>query len=139
MKLFITICLLFVGVDALAGSLTVNRPIRSNQILQATDLVRLTDLFPGTYHTIHNATGLETRVNLYPGRPIRMGELGPPALVHRNQTVRMIYRRAGLEIVVEGRALNRAGPGEDLLVMNLASRSSVRALVRANGEVEVLR
>lgn len=123
----------------MAETLTVNRPVRAAEVLTASDLRTLPQDIAGTYGEISAAVGLEARVNLYPGRPIRLNELGPAALIGRNQIVRMIYRRAGLVILADGRALDRAGAGEEVRIMNLSSRSTVHAIVLANGEVEVLR
>ena len=45
------------------------------------------------------------RVTLYPDRPIRPGDLAPPALVDRNQIVTLEYAAGPLVILTEGRAL----------------------------------
>lgn len=124
---------------SLAETLTVNRPVRAAEVLTAKDLKIMPRSIDGTYVAVSAAIGLEARVNLYPGRPIRLSDLGPAALIGRNQIVRMIYRRAGLVILADGRALDRAGAGEEIRIMNLSSRATVHAIVLANGEVEVLR
>ena len=48
---------------------------------------------------------------IYAGRPVRPGDLGPPALVERNQLVPLVYQPGGLAISTEGRALGRGGGG----------------------------
>lgn len=83
--------------------------------------------------------GLETRVALYAGRPVRPGDVGPPATVERNAIVPMIYDRNGLRIVTEGRALERAGPGDLIRVMNLASRATVTVRIGPDGMAHVAR
>ncbi|WP_306467269.1 flagellar basal body P-ring formation chaperone FlgA [Limimaricola sp. G21655-S1] len=83
--------------------------------------------------------GLETRVALYAGRPVRPGDVGPPATVGRNAIVPLIYEAAGLRIVTEGRALDRAGPGDLIRVMNLASRATVTARIGPDGMAHVSR
>lgn len=83
--------------------------------------------------------GLETRVALYAGRPVRPGDVGPPATVGRNAVVSLIYEAAGLRIVTEGRALDRAGPGDVIRVMNLASRATVTARIGPDGMAHVSR
>lgn len=79
------------------------------------------------------AIGQETRVALYAGRPIRAADLGPPAVVERNQIITLVYRRGGIVISTEGRALDRAGPGDYIRVMNLTSRTTVSAQISPTG------
>jgi flagella basal body P-ring formation protein FlgA len=68
---------------------------------------------------------------------VRTGDVGPPTLVERNQVVPLIYLRGGLEIMTEGRSLDRAGIGDHVRVMNLASRATVSGRVTARGQILV--
>jgi flagella basal body P-ring formation protein FlgA len=77
--------------------------------------------------------GMESRVALYAGRPIRAGDVGFPAVVERNQIIPLIFQRSGLTIATEGRSLARAGPGEMIRIMNLGSRSTVTARIGQDG------
>ena len=70
-------------------------------------------------------------------RAILTSQIGAPALVERNQLVRMTYAQGTLSIVTEGRALDRAGAGELVRVMNLASRKTVTGTVAEDGSIEV--
>jgi flagella basal body P-ring formation protein FlgA len=88
---------------------------------------------PGALRGPAEALGLEARVNLYPGRPIRGGDLGPPAVIGRNEIVTLHYARGALSIVTEGRALDRAAEGERLRILNLSSRSTVTAVAAGPG------
>ena len=81
--------------------------------------------------------GKETRVAVYAGRPVRLADIGPPAVIERNQIVTLVYRRSGLLIATEARALGRGGVGDMLKVMNLASRSTVTGQVDEAGRVIV--
>lgn len=81
--------------------------------------------------------GMESRVALYAGRPIRAGDVGFPAVVERNQIVSLIFLQNGLRIATEGRSLARAGPGETIRVMNLSSRSTVSARIGTDGAAYV--
>jgi len=76
-------------------------------------------------------------VTLYAGRPIPLSALAPPALVERNQIVTLVFRRGGLEIRTEGRALGRGGEGDTIRIMNLASRNTVTGWVMGDGQVHV--
>jgi flagella basal body P-ring formation protein FlgA len=122
---------------ALATSVTAVRPIRAQTVVSAADVELAEESAPGGLAAIEEAVGLEARVTLYPGRPILATQLGPPALVERNQLVRMVFQRGALAIGTEGRALDRGGAGERIRVMNLGSRQIVTGAVADDGSVEV--
>lgn len=135
------VLLLLSPVSALAetagGSLVATRMIRAQSVLSAEDVTRVEADIPGALTDAADAVGQEARVTLYPGRPVRPGDLGPPALVDRNATVALAYRSGGLVIMAEGRALERAAVGDRLRVMNLASRSTVVGRLGPDGIVEL--
>ena len=83
--------------------------------------------------------GMEVRRAIYAGRRVERGFVGPPTLVKRNDIVVMHYNVGGLGIRTEGRAMSAGGEGEPVRVMNLDSRLTVRAIVRAPRMVEVIR
>jgi flagella basal body P-ring formation protein FlgA len=128
---------LVLATDALAGAVTPVRAIRAQSVLDPADLTEIDETVPGALAAIEDAAGLEARVTLYPGRPILENQVGPPALVERNQVVRMVFLRGGLAITAEGRALDRGGFGEAVRVMNLSSRQIVSGAVAADGSIEV--
>ena len=59
------------------------------------------------------------------------------AMVERNQIVTLTYQVSGLVIRTEGRALARAGAGEVIEVMNLASKTKITGRVGLDGSVTV--
>lgn len=120
-----------------AETLVATRNLRAQTILSAADLAVVDRQIPGMLHSVESAVGLETRVSLYAGRPIRPEDVGPPAIIDRNQIVTLIYRRGSLLIATEARALDRAGEGDLLRVMNLSSRSTVTGIVKPDGSVTV--
>lgn len=124
------------AAETAAVSLVATRMIRAQTVLSAEDVTAVEAAIPGALTDVSDAVGLEARVTLYPGRPVRHGDLGPPALIDRNATVPLAYRAGGLTIMAEGRALERAGVGDRLRVMNLASRSTVVGRLGADGIVE---
>ena len=113
------------------------RTIRAHSLIGPGDLATSPHDVPGALTDPGLIVGRETRVALYAGRPFMPGDVGPPALVERNQIVRLAYDVGGLSIVTEGRALGRAGAGDSLRVMNLASRATVTGFVRSDGTVAV--
>ena len=94
---------------------------------------------PGGVSDMNDIIGMEARVALFAGRPIRPGDIGFPAVVERNQLIPLLYEQNGLLITTEGRALGRAGPGDRIRVMNISSRSTVTAQIGADGVAYVAR
>ena len=135
--LFTLFVALLAAGAVLADTVQVVRAIRGQTLLTAADLAVVAGDVPGAIATIDEAVGKEAKVTLYPGRPILRAQLGAPALVERNALVRMNYVRGALRIVTDGRALDRAGAGEPVRVMNLTSRQTVTGVVAPDGSVEV--
>jgi flagella basal body P-ring formation protein FlgA len=120
-----------------AETLVAARTLRAQTIVAADDLNVAAGTVPGTATDPAEVIGLETRVAIYQGRPIRPADLGPPAIVERNQMVVLSYVAGPLTIVAEGRALGRGGAGDSIRVMNTASRTTVWGIVAADGSVRV--
>ncbi|KAJ57343.1 flagellar basal body P-ring biosynthesis protein FlgA [Actibacterium mucosum KCTC 23349] len=133
----ILLVFLLLPTSILADTLVAARTIRAQSVIMPEDLSLVGHDVPGTLADPDAAIGMEARVMLYAGRPIRPGDLTPPALVDRNQIVTLWYVRGGLAISAEGRALGRAAMGDRLRVMNLASRSTVTGTVTETGEIIV--
>lgn len=123
----------FAGAAAAEGVVAL-RTIRAQSTIGAEDI----GLAPGADASAAAAlVGLEARVTLFPGRPIHPGDVGPVAIVMRNQTVELLFLSGALAIQTEGRSLDRAAIGETVRVMNLASRTTVTGRVRPDGTVVV--
>ncbi|NDK36327.1 flagellar basal body P-ring formation chaperone FlgA [Rhodovulum sulfidophilum] len=124
-------------VVADADILVATRSVRGQTILGPGDVTVVAGEAVGTLVAPEEAIGQEARVNLYAGRPIRIGDVGPPAIIERNQIVTLRYQSRGLSIAADARALDRAGVGDALRVMNLASRNTVTGFVAPDGSVVV--
>lgn len=111
--------------------------IRGATMIGPSDVAMIEGTTPGALSELSQAIGMEARINLYPGRPIRPGDLREPAIVERNEIVSLRYNYGGLLVITEGRALDRASAGEALRVTNLASRQTVTATATAPGLVTV--
>lgn len=132
-----TLMALMIGAPVSAESLVALRNLRSQTVITAADLQRAQHATPGALSNPSDAIGMETRVTIYAGRPIMPQDLGPPAIVERNQIVSLNYHHAGLAIVTEGRALDRGGIGDRIRVMNLTSRSTVAGNIAVDGSINV--
>lgn len=128
---------LFLGTQSLADTVVPAHTIRAQTRISATDLlVREVDV-AGAFSDPLDVIGQETKVSLYAGRPIRAADIGPPALVQRNQLVTLNYKKGSLVIKAEARALGRAAAGEHIQVMNLSSKTTLVAKVLPDGTLQV--
>ncbi len=130
----------FVTLAAEGGAQVViaTRTLRPGQAIAADDVaLGAQPLTRGLASDLTEVVGMEPRVTLYPGRPIPLSALQPPALVERNQLVTLLYVRGALEIRAEGRALGRAARDEPVRVLNQASRTTVTGRVVGPGLVLV--
>ena len=131
------IALLVLTAPALADSVVATRTIRAQTIISIDDLTTVAAALPGALADPVLAVGMEARVAIYAGRPVRAQDLGAPALVERNQLVPLIFLSGGLAISTEGRALARGAAGEVIRVMNLSSRNTVNGRVGPDGAIYV--
>jgi flagellar basal body P-ring formation protein FlgA len=97
---------------ALADSVVAARVIRPGQVMVAEDVTLVAAEIPDALTDPAQALGQEARVAIYPGRPVKAANIGPAAVIERNQIVTLSYRAGGLAILTEGRALDRGGAGE---------------------------
>ncbi len=134
---FLVLALLVPAPSVLADTVIAARTLRAQSVVGPEDLALQDIDVPGAYSSMEGLIGQETRTALYAGRPVRPGDLGPPALVERNGIVSLIYDRGGLVIVTEARALGRGGVGEAIRVMNMSSRQTVTGTIQPDGTVKV--
>ncbi|MEO9457569.1 MAG: flagellar basal body P-ring formation chaperone FlgA [Lentilitoribacter sp.] len=122
-----------------ADIIVPNRTLRAGDVLSA-ETVRVASGFEVKgFDNLKEVIGQEARVALYVNRPILFDQIGPPALIERNQIVEIRFAGSMLLINTEGRALERGGVGDRVKVMNLSSRATVFGFVQADGRVEVYR
>ena len=122
---------------ALADSLVATRVIKAHETLVAEDVTLVAADIPGALTDPAQALGQEARIAIYPGRPVLAENIGPAAVVERNQIVSLSYSTGGLVIRTEGRALARGGAGEVIEVMNLASKTKITGRIGPDGGVTV--
>lgn len=134
LRLFLVVLL---ATPVVAESVVPTRTIRANSIILATDVGLKNANNPNGFSRLADVIGQEARVALYPGRPINIGDIGPPAMITRNQIVRLHFSGGGLRITTEGRALERGAIGDRVRVMNLSSRATLFGQVQQDGTVKV--
>lgn len=122
---------------ALAETVVPARTIRAHHIITEMDVTFASMDLPSGFSRLADVIGQETRVALYAGRPILPGDIGPPAVVTRNQIVLLRYTAQGITISTEGRALERGAIGDRIRIMNLGSRATLFGQIRADGTIDV--
>lgn len=111
--------------------------IRTKSVITLEDIVLLDTDSTGSIGDLDLVAGMEARSILYQGRPIRPQDIGPPALIERNQIVSIIYIDGSLVIMTEGRALNRGGLGDRVRVLNLSSKMAITGTVESSSQVRI--
>lgn len=122
---------------ASADTMTAARLVRANTVIGPDDITLKEVSVPGALDGSAEIVGLEARRTLYPGHPIRPQDVGPAALVERNQHVVLVYRRGDLTILADARSLSRGAVGDVVKAMNLSSRATVVGRVEPDGTVAV--
>lgn len=79
--------------------------------------------------------GLQASRAIFRGEPLSRAQLKAPSLVTRNTLVTMEFTKGALVISAEGRALDEGALGDEVRVMNLASKRIVSAVVAAQNLV----
>ena len=137
MRAFCIVSTAVLAFPVFADTVISARTIRPNQIITEMDVTFAAGDLTTGFSRLSDVIGQESRVALYAGRPILMGDIGPPAVITRNQIVGLRYRANGISISTEGRALERGAIGDRIRVMNLGSRATLFGQILDDGTVEV--
>lgn len=129
--------LILITGTASADTVVTTRTLPATSLIGPDDVALRDQVIPGAAKHLKDVIGMETKVALYSGRPIAIADLRFPAIVERNQVISLIYQTGSLHIKTEGRALDRAGPGDLIPIMNLASRNTIIARIGMDGAAHV--
>lgn len=103
-------------------------------MLEPRDLARLA---AGVISDPQQAQGQLARRRLAAGSVLDIGMLAPTLAIRRGQTVTLVGRAAGLEVLATGIALADAASGSRVAVRNTVSRRQLEGIARADGRVEM--
>ena len=128
-------------VHELVPVVRLRRPLSRGQTIAAED-VQLERLparaaYDDALRRVEDVVGMQAIRALATGRPIRARDVEAPWLVARDEPVAMVFRRAGLEIVGAGVALDPGRRGPSVRVRNDTSGEVRRAIVMAARRVAV--
>jgi flagellar basal body P-ring formation protein FlgA len=135
MRWLVVFCLM--PLPAMAESYVALRTIPARSVLLISDMTGVDAEIAGAVTDAQAIVGREARVTVFAGQPIRTEDFAAPIIVERNQIVALIYSAGGLQIGLEGRALDAGRADEVIRVMNLASRAVVHGTVTDAGIVQV--
>lgn len=131
--------LTLVGLPSLswADSVVATRTIRPQSIIAPEDVDLVPDDLDGAATELTAVVGRQARVAIYQGNALGPAMVTEPTAVERNQSVMLIYRRGGLAIQADGRALGRGAVGDRIRAMNLQSKAMVEGVITADGALQI--
>lgn len=131
-----------VHIRVFADYLVSLRPIALGQTLSESDIARqqgdLSELPAGVLTEPRQAIGQVATASLSAGQPLRQDILRPAFIIRQNQTVKIISRGEGFEVIAEGRALANAAEGQGVQV-RMNNGQLLNGLARPQGIVEITR
>ena len=81
--------------------------------------------------------GQEVKRRISAGAPLYQRDIGAPNLVHASQPVRVFWRQEGIQLELEGRALESGPAGAEVRISNARTGRTIRAFVVAEGTAEI--
>ncbi|WP_051014815.1 flagellar basal body P-ring formation chaperone FlgA [Teichococcus cervicalis] len=115
------------------------RALQPGDVLGAQDIEALAPrrAAPGQVEAERDILGLEVKRRLRAGVALTERDIGERQAVRAAQPVRVFWKRNGVSLELEGRALEAGAIGEQIRVHNPQSGRTIRALVVAEGTAEV--
>ncbi|WP_247878171.1 flagellar basal body P-ring formation chaperone FlgA [Azospirillum sp. TSO22-1] len=117
------------------------RRIQPGEVIAESDLTTIAMQFEritgGVVASREALVGQASRRQLSPGRLIQASAVGTPIVVQRNKPVTIVYEDGPLQLAARGRALQDAGIGDSVRVMNATSSIVVTGTVTGPQTVAV--
>jgi flagella basal body P-ring formation protein FlgA len=124
-----------------APVVVATRPVARGELVSAADVtvdrLDLSQVARGVVTDVGDVAGRLARSPLVPYQPIRRDQLEAPVAVHRGDVVLLVAERNGLRITAPGEVRDDAGLGEQVRVVNRASRKDLVGRVRDASTVAV--
>jgi flagella basal body P-ring formation protein FlgA len=131
--------LLLAGPAAAAEVWHAARALAPGDILTRQDIEAMAPRrpVPGLIDATRNLVGLEVKRRLRATAALTERDVGEPSAVRATQSIRVVWKRAGVTLEMEGRAMESGALGEEIRVHNPRSGRTIRAQVVAEGTAEV--
>jgi len=88
--------------------------------------------------TAHEAVGLAVRAAVRAGQPLRRADLTKPQLVHRDDSVTLVYEVPGILLTTRGKALESGAEGDLINVLNVQSKRTIQGTVSGPNRVTLM-
>ena len=88
--------------------------------------------------TVHEAVGLAVRSAVRAGQPLRRTDLTKPQVVHRDDTVTLVYEVPGILLTTRGKALESGAEGDVINVLNVQSKRTIQGIVSGPNRVTLM-
>jgi flagellar basal body P-ring formation protein FlgA len=86
----------------------------------------------------HDAIGFAVRAGIRAGAPLRRADLMKPQMVHRDDSVTLVYEVPGILLTTRGKALEAGAEGDVINVLNVQSKRTVQGTVTGPNRVSIL-
>jgi flagellar basal body P-ring formation protein FlgA len=88
--------------------------------------------------TTHEAIGLAVRSAVRAGQTLRRADLMKPQVVHRDESVTLVYEVPGILLTTRGKALESGADGDVINVLNVQSKRTIQGTVTGPNRVNIL-
>ena len=122
-----------------AQALSYTRNINAGELLAASDLAWSDEaVAPGDAPSDADAViGKAAKRPLRAGSAVGLHDLGSPKVIKRDELVQVAFEDDGINLVLQAKALNEAGVGDVLTLVNVSSKKVLEAVCTAPGKAVV--
>jgi flagellar basal body P-ring formation protein FlgA len=131
------LALLALALPAHADVIVAARSLPAGAVLAADDLLTVPGNHAGSFADLAGLVGQTLAEPVKGGHPILASQISTPVLIERNARVAIYYYHNGIVLAAEARALDSAGAGEMVRVLNLTSHRVLTGSVLADGRILV--
>lgn len=128
---------IFDEVATLSESLNYGQVLDYEHILWKKKNILLLNREYYTSQTIDQLLGMEARRNLAAGDILQRNSFKVFDIIKKNQLIDIVFKREGLLVTAQGRALEKGHIGKSIIVENIDSRTKLQATIVNENTVEV--
>jgi flagella basal body P-ring formation protein FlgA len=125
-----------------AAAAVLTRALARGEIIKAADISierrPKAEIVADMIGVADDAIGLSVRQAQRAGQPLRRADLTKPELVHRDDTVTLVYEVPGILLTTRGKAIDSGAEGDVISVLNIQSKRTVQGIVSGPGRVTIM-